>query len=336
MSKIIHCAIWGDIEITDLARQIIDTPFFQRLHYIRQCGFSYKVFPCSTHTRFQHSIGVYHLVKLFINTILSKQPSLNNISARTIELIAIRGLIHDLGHGPFSHTFDVLVSKLLQDRKDSKYDHVQTHEQRTEWLFQHMIKNGNPKIDISLDEVRFILSGLKNPDKDVWYDHLVYNPYYFFDLDKIDYLLRDSHHFGLKQNIDVTRILQNCRVINNRLCFCSRIIDEIKFVFDLRHKMYHSIYTHHKVKMYEHLFIHLCSLFYKNEILYSLQSVQSFIELTDISILSWIQKMSLWKNAEIRKPLPIQLPIIQEQKPVLNIETVLSSMTFYERKDVIG
>jgi HD superfamily phosphohydrolase len=335
MSKIIHCAIWGDIEVSALARQIIDTPIFQRLHYIRQCGFSYKVFPCSTHTRFQHSIGVYYLVKLFLNTILTKQPSLNTLSLRTIELIAISGLIHDIGHGPFSHAFDILVSQITE-RDDTTYVEIQTHEKRTEWLFRYMVKEY--QIDLSLDEMNYILSKINDPNQYVWYDHLVYNPFYYFDLDKIDYLLRDSHYFGLQQKIDVTRILQNCRVKNNQLCFSSRIVDEIQFVFELRNKMYHSIYNHHKIKVYENLFVYLCETYYKNDILYSLRSPLRFIELTDISLLSFLHSLSIWRDAEIRKnPLSIIIPPIVsrlQRKEVISIQSILESIPFYDRKTV--
>lgn len=325
MSKIIHCALWGDIEVSPLALQIIDTPIFQRLHYIHQCGFSYKVFPCATHTRFQHSIGVYYLVRLFIDTLIRKQPVLDTLSNRTKELIAISGLIHDLGHGPFSHVFDSLLIELLGDD-------VNTHEKRTEWLFHFMVKEY--KIDLSSTEIDFILSRIISPSRDIWYDHLIYNPFYHFDLDKIDYLLRDSLFYGLHQKIDVTRILQNCRIINNTLCFSNRIIDEIRFIFQLRLRMYDIIYNHHKVRFYDNLFIHLCKHFYKNEILLSLKNPLSFIELTDYTLIGFLQSFSLWKQADIRKPLSLYPKEFYKPKQQISVDSILETISFYDRKKI--
>ena len=70
--KQFHCSIWGEIEVSDLALSIIDTFIFQRLHYIKQTGLAYKVFPNAIGTRFAHSLGVYHLTKTIINEIQLK------------------------------------------------------------------------------------------------------------------------------------------------------------------------------------------------------------------------------------------------------------------------
>ena len=104
--KNFRCSIWGDIEVSPLALSIIDTWEFQRLHYIKQTGFAYKI-STATSSRFEHnSIGVYHITKYIINHLQKNIDCQDQLSERDVDLIIIIGLVHDLGHGPFSHTFD--------------------------------------------------------------------------------------------------------------------------------------------------------------------------------------------------------------------------------------
>src|ERR1044071_6573828 len=118
--KKIKCVIHGEITISQLATKIINTEEFQRLKYIKQLGSCQFIYPSATHTRFDHSIGVYHLTgkilqilrsiypnKLYYMPDLSETPiKLNDFC---VELIKIGGLCHDIGHGPFSHLFDDIL-----------------------------------------------------------------------------------------------------------------------------------------------------------------------------------------------------------------------------------
>ena len=104
--KLIRDAIYGDILLSDLAMKFVDTSEFQRLHYIKQLGLSYKVFPCATHTRFQHSIGVYHLTKKYIEKIENNHLSEfdgSKLTDRQKEIVSIVGLLHDVGHLSLIH-----------------------------------------------------------------------------------------------------------------------------------------------------------------------------------------------------------------------------------------
>ena len=106
--KQIFCPIHGIIGITPLMKKIIDTPEFKRLHGLRQLGAAYLVYPSANHTRFEHSIGVAHLAGIMIKHLQQNQPELE-ITDRTIELVQIAGLVHDIGHGPFSHMYDEIM-----------------------------------------------------------------------------------------------------------------------------------------------------------------------------------------------------------------------------------
>ena len=95
------------ITIPEICKQIIDTPEFQRLRRIKQLGCASFVYPCATHTRFEHSIGVAHLGRKLLTILKRNQPELK-ISEKDILLVFIAGLLHDVGHAPYSHAFEYL------------------------------------------------------------------------------------------------------------------------------------------------------------------------------------------------------------------------------------
>ena len=104
-NKTIFDLLHGYIEIDSEAIKIIDCKEFQRLRNIKQLGVVPLVFPSATHTRFEHSLGVYHLCNELLDKINKRQPQLS-LSKKIVELIKIAGLVHDIGHGPFSHLYD--------------------------------------------------------------------------------------------------------------------------------------------------------------------------------------------------------------------------------------
>ena len=104
-TTVINCPIHGFITLSQRMLSIVDTPEFTRLHNLRQLGVAYIVYPSANHTRFEHSLGVAHLAKLLIKNLQTNQPELC-INDNQVELVQIAGLIHDLGHGPFSHLWE--------------------------------------------------------------------------------------------------------------------------------------------------------------------------------------------------------------------------------------
>ena len=108
MSKIFNDPIHGRIEIPNYCVEIIDTLPFQRLRNLKQLGFTSYVFPGATHTRFEHSIGVCYLSGEWARHLQKRNPELS-ISENEIKIIMISGLVHDIGHGPFSHTFERFI-----------------------------------------------------------------------------------------------------------------------------------------------------------------------------------------------------------------------------------
>lgn len=270
--KKIYDTIHGFIPISKNIQKIIDTPEFQRLRDLKQLGATNYVFPSATHTRFEHSIAVSYLGKTMIENIKNNQPKLN-ISQRDIELIEIAGLIHDIGHGPFSHLWDHYV--IFKDEKE--------HEERGCDIFKNMIKKY--KLDIGDEEFEQICE-IINPsikNKNRWYYQIIANKQCQLDVDKIDYIQRDSFYIGeIGKNSNFKRLITDVRVVETKentfeLAWCHKLNYEIFSLFTTRYRLHKSIYTHHAVKSHEYIIIDILKNLY--DLL--LKGKIDFIDLTD-------------------------------------------------------
>ena len=282
---IIHDNIHGYIKLDSIASKIIDTPIFQRLRYIHQTGLLYLVFPTATHTRFEHSIGTYYLAKKMITHINQKQPELN-ITDEIIMLVSIAGLCHDLGHLLFSHLFDdYFVPKILNKKINL------VHEERSIFLLQYIIK----KYNINLNEEQLlVINNLINPKIEnynnwlnkykigTWIFQIISNPINSIDIDKFDYITRDSFILGLKLQFDFNRIINDAKVINNEICYSRQCRSDIYYMFFIRYRLHREIYNHKTVKAIEILMIKLLfELEEKYKISEYLLDVNKMIKLID-------------------------------------------------------
>jgi len=199
---------------------IIDTPEFQRLRDIKQLGASSFVFPAANHTRFEHCLGTGHLAQKLIKTIYKHQPNIHQASDSSEYIdtikknVTLAGLLHDLGHGPFSHLFDgKIITKLCPGSDWS-------HEKGSAMLLDKLIEDNH--IDIEQENKRMIADLIlgdrhqpKYQDK-MWIFDIVANGRNSIDVDKYDYITRDSYHLGLKDTyIDYRTLIKESRVINN-------------------------------------------------------------------------------------------------------------------------
>lgn len=311
-SKDIYDPIHGFVSITYLAQQIIDTSEFQRMRDIKQLGTTYFVFPSATHTRFEHSIGVYYLCDLILNKIKNNQPTLN-IKKKFIELIKIAGLVHDIGHGPFSHLYDNYIV-------DTK------HENRSKEIFKKMVVKY--KLQLSLEEVNFICNCIDPPQKEIykWYYQIVSNKINHIDVDKIDYILRDAYHIGISISInnDYKRLL-NVRIENinendSVLSYHNKLQFDIYNLFLSRYKLNKMVYTHHSVKSFEYLIIPI------------LQHINSknieFLKLTDSYVLQYsMEQYNTVLNNIYTRNIPKLINEITIQKDTLIQK--LTDVNFY-------
>ena len=258
MKKQIYDPIHGFIEFTSLQVKIIDTSEFQRLRDLKQLGATYYVFPGATHTRFEHSLGVCHLAMVTMKSLAKNQPELK-ITERDIEITGVAGLIHDLGHGPFSHLYDTYVKNPKEPE----------HEIRGCEIFKTMVSKY--ELPLSHHEINRIQKMIIPIEKDNWRYQIVANALNQIDVDKIDYIQRDCHHIGFPCGGEFSRILTQCRVIDDTLCFPKKTQLDILTLFMTRYRLHKQVYNHPTVKGYEFLIIEILKSY----------SNYNFLDLTD-------------------------------------------------------
>ena len=263
---IYHDNIHGYIKIDDIATSIIDTPVFQRLRNIHQTGILYLVFPTVTHSRFEHSIGTYYLAMKMISNISKKQPELK-ITDEIIMLVGISGLCHDLGHLLFSHLFDDCFLKKLPHIEELKKQTKNTiHENRSIFLLKYLIKQYN--IKLNKEQVTIICDLIHPKEAEYndwnkkyqigqWIFQIISNNVNSIDVDKFDYIVRDTQASGLKFNFDSSRIIEDALVIDNKICYSQQCSEDIYHMFFIRYRLHRQIYNHKAVKAIEILIVKL-------------------------------------------------------------------------------
>lgn len=265
-------------------RSIIDTPPFQRLRYLKQLGSAYFVFPGASHNRFEHSIGTCYLAGILIDRLHKDQPELG-INERDITCIRVAALCHDLGHGPFSHMFDQFIHCTNKDW---------SHEKSSCMMLDYLLRTE----DIPLDRNDFLFiqsiilgkpdASLCHPDKMFLYQ-IVANTTNSLDVDKLDYIARDSYALGVKVTQDIHRILHSARVINNNICYNHKDIFNIYELFTSRFSLHKRIYQHKTCNAIDHM---ISDVFKKADralsISHSIANPITFLHMTD-SILELIE-----------------------------------------------
>uniref|UniRef100_A0A672L455 Deoxynucleoside triphosphate triphosphohydrolase SAMHD1-like n=1 Tax=Sinocyclocheilus grahami TaxID=75366 RepID=A0A672L455_SINGR len=258
--EIFNDPVHGHIELHPLLVQMIDTPQFQRLRYIKQLGTKYLVYPGATHTRFEHSIGVAHLAGCLLKTLHENQPELN-ITKQDFLCVQIAALCHDMGHGPFSHLFDgmfipeVLIYVVLLKHEQASVDMFRCMRKKN-GLDKEMERYGlNLPEDIQCIE-ELILKGQRDgqwsmkgrtEDKSFLYE-IVANKVNGIDVDKWDYLVRDCYYLGIPCGFDSQRLLKSARVCNvnerKHICFRDKVADNIYGMFHTRYTLHRQALQH--------------------------------------------------------------------------------------------
>lgn len=217
-----------------------------------------------------------------------------------IELIKIAALCHDIGHGPFSHLFDEWLHG-MEDLKENKYVE---HENRSIMLLKNIIDNNYLtynkelyKLNEIIDDDAFeFIAELINPNDDTprnFIFQIVSNSLNGLDVDKLDYLTRDSFYFGLVSPFKLSRVIENMKIINNIICFPEKITYDIYMVYRTRYDLHKKYCNHKTVICIEYM---IRTIFDKLDVILDITKylkednmekfVENFINLTDHSILN--------------------------------------------------
>lgn len=245
----IRCPIHGFIQLNEWERRIIDSPVFQRLRRIRQLAWTDMVYPGAMHTRFEHSLGVMHVATLLYDSIvrysgdvLREHFSYSELGLeRDRQKVRLAALLHDVGHSPFSHAAETLFPE--RDRVDAQAELFKEAEskplivvatpqkKKKSRCFEHedysiaLIKGplrefidgdqyNKRNYGISADDVAAILEGGPEAGPALFWRDLLTNQ---LDADRMDYLLRDSHHIGVTYGrYDLPRLVATIRAYRDR------------------------------------------------------------------------------------------------------------------------
>ncbi|THV00010.1 HD-domain/PDEase-like protein [Dendrothele bispora CBS 962.96] len=300
-SRFVKDPIHDLIEISPRLSSFLDTRQFQRLRNIKQLGTTYYVWIGACHNRFEHCIGVAHLSRLLASHIKTSQPELN-VTDRDVECVAIAGLCHDLGHGPWSHVFDgMFIPKTMPhvEEKDRW-----THEKGSEMMFDFLVQENNIEIDEhDKNFIKALIAGEhdRTPSEKSFLFDIVANKRNGLDVDKFDYIARDSHMAGHAVNINTSRILQSARVLNDQICYDIKDVNNIYEICATRFRLHKMLYNHKTAKAIEYMIIDvLLSADKYLGISDSLDKPEKYLRLTD-SILETIEASEVEELKEARQ-----------------------------------
>ena len=228
---------WGEIKdpvlgyvyITETEKQIIDSYPVQRLRRLRQLAGAEYVYPGANHTRFEHSLGVMHLAGL-----TAENPYLSqHLSEEEYQIIRVAALLHDVGHGPFSHIFEHLLVKFLH----------KTHEDVNVWIVQKSeLKDIISSLGFDPDLVAKLSVGWLNKPSKAFMDQIIRSA---VDVDKLDFVVRDTYHTGAQYGyIDVFRLIQTLDVLDHNLAVDLGALSALESFILARIESFRSIYFH--------------------------------------------------------------------------------------------
>jgi len=381
MTREIRDPIYDYVHLTTIENAVVDSQIFQRLDGIIQMPTAHLVYPGGKYSRKCHSLGVMHLMSkallhvlyqhsgtlrgeisplLFGEPVVFKEgdTALDHLDQEinewwdskeideVIQHARLAALLHDIGHAPFSHTFENMTKELAQNKViDRPFDHEEMSrkiiEEKEDELGLGEIFKGK--------EINEILD--KNGGAPDFLKELISGPY---DCDKLDYLMRDSYHTGALEygSIDPERIIDGFRVKDLHLCISSSALHAVMNSFLSIQSMYTAIYYHRTSRIFDFMIADALSMIpdFINEIV---SEVDTFLEYDDHTIVEVVREraknespstpyrkaMEILKKVRYRQKMykcilefPLSFPLVVEEKPREDIERISARIEEFSRE----
>ena len=296
--KVFRDPLYGYINVEyKIISDLIDSRELQRLRRIRQLAGVSMVFQTAEHSRFTHSLGAYHMANLVIDNV----EGMNEISDYEKLLFMISALLHDIGHGPYSHAFESVLDCSHEDMT------VRIILSKDTEVNQILSRYGNLAQDVA--------SVIAHDNKFPLIEALVSSQ---LDVDRMDYLSRDAYFTGASYgHIDYYRILRSMKVIDNKVYVRASGVNSIEAYLMSRYHMYFQVYYHPVARAYEtileSIFLRIKDLIKRGvKIEASVQSflrvmedsndILSYIDLDDTNVNGFIKQLT-WSSDEVLNKL---------------------------------
>ncbi|MDM7275809.1 MAG: HD domain-containing protein [Thermoprotei archaeon] len=296
---VVQDSVHGIIPVNEAEYWLLQTPFLRRLHEVKQLGLSYLVFPSATHSRLEHSLGVMHLASRMAYRVVeaSRRNSKicsalfhacsDDVYSAFIQVARLTGLLHDVGHPPFSHMLEDSIRDIVFNPRERGVEDegilegleearkvivesggfVKIHDVYTRHFIERIseLSEGsdyedlNILVRLALESVKPGFSGLRDGDLEdlgVRVEACRLVNYMLsgsvVDIDRLDYLVRDAKYTGVVYGyIDIDRVLEGLDVVEGEggvtIVAPPKAYQPIEDVFDARFKMYKTVYYHHKL-----------------------------------------------------------------------------------------
>jgi HD superfamily phosphohydrolase len=261
--------IFGYIRLTDTERKVIDTLPVQRLRRIKQLPGAEYVYPAANHTRFEHALGTMYLAGALGESLPVQ------LSRDDRQLLRLAALLHDVGHGPFSHAFEPVLKKYLG----------KTHEEMTTWVIKES------ELSTIIDSEGFdsrklstlAVGRLENPPQP-FYNQFVRSS---VDVDKMDFLLRDSYHAGAGYgSIDIFRLIYTMDVLDGNLAVDMTALPTLESFILGRLESFRAIYFHRTSRAAQIMLLSALEAARDDVVIPNLKSIDDYLKLNDFAVWS--------------------------------------------------
>jgi HD superfamily phosphohydrolase len=234
--EIIRDPLWNNVRVDPLAMELIDTPAFQRLRYVRQLGLAFLVYPGATHSRFEHAVGTYHLARRALG-LFEDRGDLTRVEPRECRVLRAAALLHDIGHYPFSHALEEIGAM--------------HHEEVARPLIAGGAVAAILRRDMGDDAPESIVQLIRGTSASPLQGLISGS----IDLDKLDYLRRDAFMCGVSYGeIDVDRLINSLALVEDpatgsvRVGIAEKGLSALESLLFAKYQMYRNVYWHHAVR----------------------------------------------------------------------------------------
>lgn len=281
--------IHGYIEVSEAERSVIDVGPMQRLRRIRQLAAAHLTYPGAEHSRFQHSLGVMHLSGLFGERL----RALGLIDGDAVQLLRLAGLLHDVGHGPFSHLFDELLRRRGLSHEEFGLRIVK------ETIIADILRGvGFEPSEVSDLSVGRLRGG-------AFLNQVIAGQ---FSSDTLDYLVRDSYYTGVEYGrVDVRRLIDSIDVLDDALSMDTTALYALEAYLIARYEMFKAVYFHRTVRAASVMLIRAMEIADEALGLTELRSLEDYLKLDDDAVLSMLLSLERDERLETARRLASML-----------------------------